>query len=248
MKLKNISTNICLSVLAITTLMACSKKADSVIYEDKELGHYANLKVYNGTLSATRNYVYVGGVAHTGAALTYGNLFPSTGFYSKIYPGLVPLLIRDTLSTSTQTPINTNVNFVGGKYYTAFMYDTITSAKVLLQEDDLTQPPVGDTTCRIRIANLIYSTTAVPDIDIYSVKAGANIFTNRSRTSVSGFIPYPTGQTDTLIVRVAGTTTALTQLNGLVTSPRRLYTLVFRGRYQNTTGTNARILSAYSSF
>ena len=64
-------------------------------------------------------------------------------------------------------------------------------------------------------------------------------------TGVTDFIPVPSAFTDTFYVRETGTTNQLAVLNGLTPTEKRSYTLVFRGRYETTSGTIARTLSSF---
>jgi hypothetical protein len=70
----------------------------------------------------------------------------------------------------------------------------------------------------------------------------ANIFTNVAPGNVTGYVNV-VNKTDTLYVRVAGTTTnlALTNTSNLFTitpTAKRSYTVIFRGVYTNTTTAN----------
>ena len=62
------------------------------------------------------------------------------------------------------------------------------------------------------------------------------------------FISFRAGISDTLYVRPTGTTNNLTQLNGLVATAKRNYTVIFRGSYRSTTGTAARTLTSFLSY
>jgi hypothetical protein len=87
----------------------------------------------------------------------------------------------------------------------------------------------------------------MPNVDIFSIKRQENIFTNISPTTVTEFIPIASALNDTLFVRPTGTLTNLTQLNGLVPTARRTYTVIFRGSYRVTTGAAARTLTSFLS-
>jgi hypothetical protein len=91
----------------------------------------------------------------------------------------------------------------------------------------------ADTTSRVRFANLIYSATAVPNVDIYSVRRAQNIFSNVALNNATDFIPFFSNApiSDTLHVRATGTLTNLATLASFNPLPKRSYTLVFRGRY-----------------
>ena len=241
------SISIILLVLALGGwLTGCKKEMKIYLPENTDLNGKAFVKVYNATLNATRNYVYIDNTPITGAGLAYGGLFPSVSYYAAIDPGNKAVNIRDTLVTSTQKPVTFNSTFEAGMNYTIFTYDTLTATKQLVVKDNIKVPT--DTTARIRFANLIYSRVAVPNVDIYSVKQKANVFTNVSPASVTDFVPMASDVSDTLIVRSTGTTTALTQLNAILPREKRHYTVVFRGVYQLTSGTNTRALVSFTTY
>ena len=232
--------------LAVILFAACKKDLTLFHTEQQDLSNKSMVKVYSSTLGANRNYVYFDNLPVTGAGIAYGNLFPSVSFYAAIRPGNLSVEIRDTLLTTTQNAIRYSSNFQAGKFYTIFTYDTLNAAKQVTVEDKIVVP--NDTTARIRFANMIYSKTAVPAVDIYSIKQKANIFTNVPVTSVTDFIPFASDISDTLFVRATGTTIALTQLNAIVAREKRSYTVVFRGVYQLTTGTLARTLTSFTTY
>lgn len=212
----------------------------------------ASLQFYNSTLNSVRTYVFIDNVLTSGTTTGYAasSLYPGTApSFMIVEPGSRTITVRDTLATTTQTVATVTGNLEAGSKYTVFSYDTLNRAKALLVKDNIVIP--ADTTSRVRFANLIYSATAVPNVDIYSVRRAENIFTNVAVNGVTEFIPFfsasPT--TDTLHVRATGTTTNIASLNGFNPVRQRSYTLVFRGRYQ-TTGTTgvARTLTSFLSY
>ncbi|HAK11351.1 MAG TPA: hypothetical protein DCO78_04660 [Chitinophagaceae bacterium] len=231
-----------------TILTACEKQFQSITTDQRDLSGKAFIRVVNAAPGTSRNYVYVDNKAVTGAALAYGGFFPSTELQFSVDAGSRAITIKDTLPTTTQTAINFTQNFVAGKYYSVFTYGIAPTVTHLLTEDQFST--ITDTTARIRLVNLIASPTA--NVDIYSSKRRANLFSNIATNTATPFIVYesvPTGGvTDTLFVRATGTTTNLTQLNGLTARRQRFVTVVFRGAYATTTGTNARTLSAFTSY
>lgn len=234
--------------LAVFTV-SCKKEFQYLINEQKDLGDKAYIKVYNSVVNSTRNYVYADNVPLNGAAIAYtaNSLFPSVSpAYSSITAGSRAIIIKDTLVTSTQTPISFSDNFEAGQYYTIFTYDSINSTKQKTVKDMIDKP--ADTTARLRFANFVYTKTAVPNVDIWSVKRKANIFSNISIATVTDFIPYASASNDTLFVRSTGTTTNLAALNGINPTQQRSYTVIFRGRYQTTTGTIARTLTSFLTY
>jgi hypothetical protein len=91
---------------------------------------------------------------------------------------------------------------------------------------------ISDTgTARVRFTNLTYVKGGLPgNVDIFSKNKNTNIFSNVALAQVTDFINFPSRGTDSLIVRAAGTLTALDTATFSPTQ-QRSYTLVFRGRY-----------------
>jgi len=199
-------------------------------------------QVFMAMVNATRNYVYVDGNPITGSLMSSGSIFPSgTGTYaSAITTGVRAFLVKDTLSATTQVPLSFSENMMPGKNYTIFVYNDITSPKQKTVLTDIVIP--SDTTARIRFANFIYHTVAVPAIDIFSFNRNANIFTNVAVSDVTGFIPYPSGLTsptnpDTLYVRETGTLVNIFKVP-LTLTQKRSYTFVYRGIHAGTRATS----------
>jgi hypothetical protein len=232
---------------AFTLFLSGCKKDMSLFHtEQQDLSKKALIKVYSATLGAMRNYVYFDNLPVTGAGIAYGGLFPSVSYYAAIDAGNKNVEIKDTLVTTKQMPSKFSSKFEAGKHYTIFTYDTLTATKQMVVQDNITVP--SDTTARLRFANLVYSRIGIPAVDIFSVKRQTNIFSNINTASVTEFIPYASDIADTLFVRVAGTTTNLTQLNAIVPREKRSYTVVFRGVYQLTSGTLARTLTSFTNY
>lgn len=236
------------AVGAAALFMACKKEAVIFQPEIRNFDDKAFVKVYNSVLNSSRTFVYVDDVPITGVGLNFATvpLFPSVSFYSAIQAGNRNFLIKDTLVTTTQKPITFSSTLDAGSNYTVFTYDTLNNTKYLVVKDNIEQPT--DTTSRLRLANLIYNRTALPNVDIYSIKLKRNIFSNVATTSVTDFVPYQSGLADTLFVRATGTTTNLAQLNNFLPTQKRSYTIVYRGNYPTTSGTLARNLTQFVNF
>ncbi|HMK26911.1 MAG TPA: DUF4397 domain-containing protein [Chitinophagaceae bacterium] len=242
---------IAFSAVIVSALLAvsCTKQTGKeVALEQNNFTNRTFVQVYNATLNATRNYIYVDGSAVTGAAVAYGATFPSTPSNFTVASGVRAFLIRDTSSTIlTQPPMSFAENFEANQSYTIFMFDSLTTPKQKTVKNDIVFP--DDTTSRIRFANFIFSKNAVPNMDLFSVKRNANVFTNVQTTDVTNYIPHPssskTVENDTLYVRATGTTTNLATLTGFAPVRKRSYTLIFRGSYQ--AASPAKTLSSFSS-
>jgi hypothetical protein len=90
--------------------------------------------------------------------------------------------------------------------------------KFKVVEDKISIP--ADTSSSLRFANLIYSKNM-----------NREIFSNVSIGQVTDFINYPSKVVDSFFVKETGT---FNLLAGLLFTPqeKRIYTIVFRGRYQ----------------
>jgi hypothetical protein len=247
MTTKNIfSSGWCL-LSAFLLVMGCTKKpVDKITKEQTDFGASAHIQFYNAVVESSRNFLYADGAQLNGTALALGSSFPATGYLSTnpssgysfvLAAGLHSLVLKDTLASTTQAPITFAENFQGNTNYTIFAYDTITAPKVKIVQTPIVIP--ADLTARVRFANFIYSTDAVPAIDIWSVKKQTNVATGLQKTDVTDFVSFTGQLNDTLIVRSTGTTTALAQLNGFFPGYKKSYTIVFRGRYNVTSGTGA---------
>ena len=221
-------------IAAFYANFSCTRDIPHVATTDSTLIKSGTVQVFDATVKSARTYVYVDGTPVSGAAVAFGGIFPGTAFAFKAAAGSRTILIKDTLSTTTQTPISFSQTIDAGKSYTVFMYDTITSAKQVTVMNNITIPT--DTTCMLRFANLVYNTTALPAVDVYSYKRGsAAVFTNVATATATNFIPYASGQTDTLYIYATGTTAPL-QAKLFVTSltPSRSYTAAYAGSYKGT--------------
>jgi hypothetical protein len=250
-------------LIAGVLTVSCTKTFDEKIVSQTDLSNNSVAQVFNAMVNTNRNYLYIDGkIINGGAPMTPGSLFPATGSGINVPGGDRSFLVRDTLTATTQLPLSFAQSLKASKRYTLFMYDTITTPKQKTVETDIIVP--ADTSARIRLANFVYSSSAVSAIDIYSANKKANIFTNIQTTDVTNYIPYPSGIADTLYVRLTGTGVDLmnitppTPLPGNIPTPirfiitpaaRRSYTFVFRGSYLTslTNAAQVRTLSAFAN-
>ena len=239
--------SITIALASMIMLAACEKEYKSILTEETNLGNTAFVKFHNAIINSNRTYIYSDMVPLNGATIAYGGLFPSLSpSYTALAAGTRAIAIRDTLAPSTQYPISFNAPMTAGTFYTIFAYDSLNAPQYKVIQDNI--QVFNDTAARVRFANFPYSTTAMPNVDIFSQKQQANIFTNISTAAVTDFISFSANISDTLYVRPTGTTNNLTQLNGLVATAKRNYTVIFRGSYRSTTGTAARTLTSFLSY
>ena len=239
--------SITIALASMIMLAACEKEYKSLLTEETNLGNTAFVKFHNAIINSNRTYIYSDMVPLNGATIAYGGLFPSLSpSYTALAAGTRAIAIRDTLAPSTQYPISFNAPMTAGTFYTIFAYDSLNAPKYKVIQDNI--QVFNDTAARVRFANFPFSTTAIPNVDIFSQKQQANVFTNISTAAVTDFISFRANISDTLYVRPTGTTNNLTQLNGLVATAKRNYTVIFRGSYRTTAGAAARTLTSFLSY
>ena len=178
-----------------------------------------------------------------------GGVFPGASTitaFATILPGARTIRVYDSAAVPLQTPVSVSATFDAGKFYTVYTYDTSNAVKALIQNDVFTVP--SDTTANVKFVNIIYSSSTIPNVDLYSRRKRANIATNIAPLGNSNYIKHITGLSDTLEVRATGTTTALTIFNGFTFNAKRTYNVVFRGRYQSTSGTMSRGLTVMATY
>lgn len=224
-----------LLLLAAFVSQSCTKDVPHVAATDTNFSNAATVQVFDATVKSARTYIYVDNTPVSGAAVAFGGVFPGTAYAFKVSAGTHSFLIKDTLATSAQVPLTFSQALDGGKSYTIFTYDTITSIKQVTVANNITVPK--DTSCMLRFGNFVYNSTALPAVDVYSYRRGAStpVFSNVAPAAVTDFIPYASGLTDTLYVYATGTTAPLI-VKSFVTSltPTRSYTAAFSGSYKGT--------------
>jgi hypothetical protein len=235
-----------LAAICLVGLASCEKEFVKIPTENTNFDGKANVRLANFVVNSNRNYVFVDNVLVSGTSSAYTSTYPNAPSFMTMNAGSRAILIKDTLATTTQVPINVSANLEAGSYYTIFTYDSIINAKSKLVKDVIVTPT--DTTARLRFAHFAYSTAAIPNVDVYSTRRAQNIFTNVSLTSVTDFIPYASAISDTLYVRETGKTVNLAGINAFSAITKRSYTVIFRGSYRLTTGTAARTLSSFLSY
>ncbi len=250
MKVTNISTAFVAMVTIVVIAVSCTKRSGRLVAkEETNFSNRALAQVFNATVNSTATHVFIDAAQVTGSALSYASLFPSSTYAFKVEPGLRSFSIRNTTAGTTQTPIIFAENMVGGKNYTIFTYDTITSAKQLTVENKIVIP--SDTTARVKFANFSWLKAGTPPaVDVFSKLRNENVFTNILPTQVAEYIPYASAATDSLIVRQTGTMIGLDTATFTFTQ-KRSYTLIFRGRYaQNEAGGASfpRTLSSFTNY
>lgn len=246
------------SALLLTVMASsCTKTFDEKIVLNSDFSNSSVVQVFLATVGASRNYVHVDGAVVTGAALnttfssTSGytaSLFPATGVGHRVPSGLRSILVRDTLSTTTQPQLNFAQNMQAGSYYTTFVYDTITAVKQKTVQTAIVVPV--DNSCRIRFANFAYNGLALtPAVDIISLGKNEIVATNVRYTDVTNFIVHPSLLAgEGFQIREAGTSNILATTTTTSLVPKRSYTIVYRGSHRATSGTSTRAVSVFVNY
>ncbi len=191
----------------------------------------------------------VSGAKVNSAAIAFSGLFPAqnTG-YMGITSGLHWFKIsRGGVNTTDSITIHTFQKLIEpGQKYSYIVTDSLKStneARTMLLTDNFNQPVPGN--YAVRFVHAVTSDTVGKNVDVYSFRRKANIFTNVKIGTATGFIEYGPAGTDTLSVRRSGTTNELTRFNGIPFASTRVYTVIYKGLTTATTGTKARSLMYY---
>ncbi len=237
-------------IIAVVGLFtACTKDFDGRASESVGTTNKSFIRIMAGSMGAARNFATLDGALLNGTALAMGGIFPGASTvtaFATITPGARTIRIYDSAAIPAQTPVSISAEFAQGKFYTVYTYDTSNAVKAIILNDVFTVP--SDTTASVKFVNMISSTSAVPNVDLYSRRRGANIASNIAVLGESAYIPHISGQNDTLEVRATGTTTALALFNGFTFNSKRVYNVVFRGRYQATSGTMSRGITVMATY
>jgi hypothetical protein len=229
----------------------------------KSLDNTAYLKVihaapgFAAVFNAPDNFnIVVGGVngQRIAAALTYNSAFPSnttnTNTYAAVPSGSqdIRLVLKGVVNIDSVGIATIPKNLEAGNYYTLVITDSITTtpdySKIFTQ--DVFPIPVPGTYL-VRFIHAVMNDTAGKKVDVYSFRAGANIFTNLSPGNVTGFnlTNYNTIP-DTISIRRSGTTFELARVNNIPFNSERVYTICYRGD-KLSTGTKPRGAFIYNN-
>jgi Domain of unknown function (DUF4397) len=184
-------------------------------------------------------------------AISYGAVFPTvSGQYASVATGDVS--IKAALYRATGTALPTDVIFDGkfkldgGKYYSAFLVDTMpapapANVNIAIVNDDVSRAKSGF--FKMRFAHMI---PTLDTLEIVSKNSNAVLIGNVTYKTASGFIELPLlTKNDTIQLRKKGTTAVLTEQRPFFPSSERVYTFFCRGLYGTTSGTRARTLTNY---
>ena len=257
---KNISIILVIFICAIGLMWSCNKKLD-LVAPVLGTGGLAYLKIadfspsFRQVVNGSDSFnVYVNGFKVNGPILSFGTIFPTI---SNLYTGVpagpqsIRITVNGKVTPDSITLASFNKNLIAGNYYSFIITDSLfntTESKQIFVQDDFTISDTTHFTVRFIDAILNDSIGSVKNVDIYSTRRAANIFSNISPGTVTPFVTLPyTLSNDTLIVRRPGLLYPLATLNTVVFARQRAYTLVYKGLPNATTGTKARSLVIYTN-
>lgn len=258
---KNISY-ILLLAGAIVFLWSCNEKLELVAPTSSPDGYaFVKFSQFSPNFRQVTNNgkdsinVYVNGFKINGAFMTYGSTFPTANNLYASVPAGAPQTIRLTVNGVT-TPDSVTLatytkTLVAGSYYSFIFTDsllTTNESKQMFTQDKFV---ISDTShFTIRIVHAILNDTLGKNIDVYSTRLGANMFSNVSPGTISTFNVQPYNfVADTLIVRRPGTTFVLASLStaSIPLNRQRAYTLMYKGLPNTTTGAKGRSLLTFTN-
>lgn len=224
-------------VTAVALLFASCNKGDGHAFshlENRDLNNKARIQVFNAAIGSQRTFVYSDAARLNGTALAYtASAFTGSPLTFVVNPGLHSFMIKDDLATSTQPTLTFPQDFQANKTYTMFIYDTLNAIKQKTVLTEIVKP--NDGSARLRFANFpVRKPGTPPNVDVFSKRLNANIFSDVPYTGVTDFVNVPGLESDSIFVRAAGTTTNLIA-GSFSFLTNESYTIIFRGRYDGGT-------------
>jgi len=240
-------------------------KSNPTVASTSSTNSYAFIKVsdfspnFRGIVGNRDSFnIYVNNVKLTGAFLSYGLTYPTaSNLYAAVPAGTVSIKLSaigvnglaGTFGADSTVVATITKTLTAGGYYSFIMTDsllTATDSKQIFVQDNFTRTDTTHFT--VRFAHTILADTAGKNVDVYSNRLGANMFSNISPGTVTTFTSQPYNIiTDTLIVRRAGTSFELARLTtaSIPFARERAYTVIYKGTAALTTGAKARSLISY---
>ncbi len=200
--------------------------------------------------------IYVGNNKVNGPLFTYNSAFPTSTINTDTYFGVasgaqtIRFSLQGVSSVDSLTIITLQKTLDAGKFYTLFITDSIRNQQEPTKTwiaDNNSIPDTGS--YNIRFAHMILNDSAGKKVDVYSYRAGANIFSNISPSTITDYTTLPfTNIPDTISIRRAGTATELASIkNSQVFVKQRLYTILYKGNPGSTAGAKGRSALVYNN-
>lgn len=156
-----------------------------------------------------------------------GLAFPNNTAYLGVTAGTRNVKVNVTGTTTTV--INADLALSAGAHYTVFAADSVSKISAVVVTDDLTAPASGKAHVRF-----VHLSPNAPAVDV-GVTGGGVVFGNRTFKQATAFTPLDAGTYD-LEVRLAGTSTVVLPLPGIVLQAGKIYTVFAKGFVGGTGG------------
>lgn len=156
-------------------------------------------------------------------------IFPNNTGYLTVTAGTRNVKVR-VAGTST-TVLDANFPVLANTTYSVFAADSAANLDFVALVDDLSTPASGKAHVRF-----VHLSPNAPAVDV-AVQGGAVVFANKAFTEYTAFTPLDAGTYD-LEVRLAGTSTVVLPLPGIILQSGKIYT-VFASGFVGGSGTQA---------
>ena len=143
-------------------------------------------------------------------------------------------VLKVNVAGTSTTALQASLSVVSGKNYSVFAIDSVSNLSGLVVEDNLAAPAAGKAHVRY-----IHLSPDAPAVDV-AVTGGGVVFGNQSFEDFTAFTPLD-ANTYNLEVRLAGTSTVVLPLPGIVLTAGKIYTVYAKGFVG---GTGAQALGA----
>ena len=143
-------------------------------------------------------------------------------------------VLKVNVAGTSTTALQASLSVVSGKNYSVFAIDSVSNLRELVVEDNLAAPAAGKAHVRF-----IHLSPDAPAVDV-AVTGGGVVFGNQSFEDFTAFTPLD-ANTYNLEVRLAGTSTVVLPLPGIVLTAGKIYTVYAKGFVG---GTGAQALGA----
>ena len=131
-------------------------------------------------------------------------------------------VLKVNVAGTSTTALQASLSVVSGKNYSVFAIDSVSNLSGLVVEDNLAAPAAGKAHVRF-----IHLSPDAPAVDV-AVTGGGVVFGNQSFEDFTAFTPLD-ANTYNLEVRLAGTSTVVLPLPGIVLTAGKIYTVYAKG-------------------
>ncbi|NOT32690.1 MAG: DUF4397 domain-containing protein [Candidatus Eisenbacteria bacterium] len=202
------------AALALFAVTGCSSDDDNPVSPGTPAAQARVMAVHASPDAPAVDLLVDGTIAGTALA------FPNSTPYLSVTSGTRNVKVNVT-GTAT-TVINADLALSANTNYSVFATDSVASIGALVLTDDLTAPAAGKAHVRF-----VHLSPNAPAVDV-AVQGGAVLFANRSFKEFAPFTPVDAG-TYNLEVRLAGSSTVVLPLNGIVLQAGKIYTVFAKG-------------------